>query len=220
MDEVEVSSLWTVPDGFRSGQDPALILAHGAGNDMNHPFLGHVAEGLAGAGALVVRFNFPYKEQGRKAPDRAPVLERTWRAVIDVVRADAELQPGALFLAGKSMGGRMASHVVATGASCSGLVFLGYPLHPAGKPDKLRVEHLDRIAVPMLFIQGTRDRLCQLDLLRPVLDQVKTPVDLHIIEGADHSFKVPKRLGRTEQSVWNEIVDVSARWMEGVAQTG
>ncbi len=204
----KVSSVWLVPDNYR--RETGIILAHGAGNDMHNPFLSHVHRALAKRGALSVKFNFPYKERGSKAPDRAPVLESTWRAVIGAVRNDPELAPRRLYLGGKSMGGRMASHLAAQGEDCAGLIFLGYPLHAAKKTDRLRSEHLPRIRCPMSFIQGTRDPLCDLDLLRALLPRLKTPVTLHIIEGGDHSFKVPKRLGRSEQAIWNEIVDTVA----------
>jgi predicted alpha/beta-hydrolase family hydrolase len=118
-----------------------------------------------------------------------------------------------VFAGGKSMGGRMASHLAAQGEAVDGLVFLGYPLHPSGKPDKLRADHLTAIEVPMLFIQGSRDPLCRLDLLDAALKPVKAPCLVHIIEGGDHSFKVLKRLGRTEQEVWREIVDTILGWV-------
>jgi hypothetical protein len=213
--DAEVSSVWAAPDDYRPGRDDALILAHGAGNDMHSPFLNHVHERLADRGVLTVKFNFPYKERGGKAPDRTPVLEATWRAVAAAVRADA-LAPARLFLGGKSMGGRMATHLAAAGEACAGLVLLGYPLHPARKPERLRDEHLPRIACPMLFIEGTRDPLCDLDLLRGILKTLPAPVQLHVIDGGDHSFKPPKRMGRAEPEVWDEIVTVTAEWMSRV----
>lgn len=213
--ETDVSSVWAVSEQYEQGTHTGLILAHGAGNDMHSPFLTQVHEALARRGVLTVKFNFPYKERGRQAPDRAPVLEATWRSVADAVRTDARLGPKHLFFAGKSMGGRMASHLAAAGEDCAGLVFLGYPLHPPNKPDALRAEHLSRIQCPMLFIQGTRDALCHPDLLKTVLSELRAPVTLHEIEGGDHSFKVLKRLGRSEQEVWQEIVDVTSQWLDG-----
>ena len=210
--EQSITSVWAVSDSY-DGQC-GLILAHGAGADMHHPFISHVHEGMAARGLLAVKFNFPYKEAGRKAPDRAPLLMATWRAVIAAVRRDRALAPQRLFLAGKSMGGRIASLVVAEGEPCDGLIFLGYPLHPPGKPDRLRAEHLARITCPMLFIQGSRDRLCELERLRQVLATLTAPVTLHVIEGGDHSFKVPKRMGRSEDEVWREIALVMGNWIE------
>ncbi len=210
--ESEVSAVWAVPDAYRPGRDAGLILAHGAGNDMHSAFISTVHEQLARRGVLTVKFNFPYKERGGKAPDRAPVLEAAWRAVAAAVRAD-ELAPGRLFLGGKSMGGRMATHLAAAGEPCAGLVLLGYPLHPARKPEKLRVEHLPRIRCPMLFIEGTRDPLCDLTLLRGILATLSAPVTLYVIEGGDHSFNLPKRLGRDGRDVFDEIVSVTEEWM-------
>ncbi len=206
------TSLWAIPDGYC--RQAAVILAHGAGSDKHHPFISFIHERLAERGFLSIKFNFPYKEQGRKAPDRMPVLMAAWRKIISAVRDDPELSPGKLFLSGKSMGGRVASLLVAEGESCEGLVFLGYPLHPPGKPEKLRAGHFGSIQCPMLFIQGDRDRLCELELLRAQLDRLKVPVTLYVIEGGDHSFKVLKRLGRSEEEVWAEIAGVMTSWIE------
>ncbi|WP_455203675.1 alpha/beta hydrolase family protein [Kaarinaea lacus] len=205
-DDTQVSSVWCVPDSYTPDNKLALLLAHGAGNDMHNEFLSYVHEQVAAEGILTVKFNFPYKEKGRKAPDRAPLLLATWRAVIDAVRNDTELVPNHLYLGGKSMGGRMASMIAAEGVPCHGLVFLGYPLHPSNKPEKLRCDHFADIKVPSLFIQGDRDSLCKLELLKKALPRLKGPSTLHVIEGGDHSFKVLKRLRRTEKQLWDEIV--------------
>lgn len=193
-----------------------VILGHGAGNDMTNPFLSAVHAGLAERGYTAVKFNFPYKERRGKAPDPAPVLERCWRHVIDAVRADEEIGARHIVIGGKSMGGRMASHVAAQGADVAGLVFLGYPLHPPGKTDKLRTAHLGQIAVPMLFFAGTRDPLCNLDLLRTTIDGLKAPITLKVIEGGDHSFKVLKSMKRADDDVWREIVDDTAAWLKKI----
>jgi len=132
------------------------------------------------------------------------------------VRGDPELAPGRLFLGGKSMGGRVASHLAAAGAECEGLLFLGYPLHPAGKPERLRDGHLADIECPMLFVEGTRDPLCRLELLQPVLARLGNRARLHLIEGGDHSFRLPKRLGRSEREVWDEILEAAIDWMAAV----
>jgi uncharacterized protein len=210
-DGVQVSSVWAVPDAY--GSERALVLAHGAGNDMHSDFVSYVHTEVAGRGALTVKFNFPYTERRARAPDRPPVLQQTWRAVAAAVRDDPELAPRRLVLGGKSMGGRIASVVAADGEPCAGLVFLGYPLHPAGQPDKLRVDHLPRITVPMLFVQGTRDALCDIGLLERTLATLAAPVTLHRIEEGDHSFAVPRRTGRTPAETYAEIVDVVARWI-------
>lgn len=214
--ETSVSSVWAIPDDYGNSGRDAVILAHGAGNDMNHLFLCYVHESMARRGMLSVKFNFPYKERGRKAPDRAPVLENTWRAVIESVGQDDALRPRRLFLAGKSLGGRMASHLAAQGEECAGLIYLGYPLHPPNNTDRLRAEHLPQIQCPMLFIEGMRDPLCDLTLLDSVLGRLDAPITLHTIEGGDHSFNVLKRLGRTQEAVWEEVVEVMSDWIKGL----
>ena len=211
--DTRISSEWAIPDGYQPGQDDAVILAHGAGNDMQHPFLSQIHLGLAEGGLLSVKFNFPYTELGRKAPDRAPILEQTWRAVTEAVRSDATLAPKRLFLGGKSMGGRIASQVVAQGVATDGLIFLGYPLHPAGQPGKLRVGHWPDIHCRVLFIQGTRDALCQIDALKTERVHLAGSVTLHEIPGGDHSFKRPKAAGQSAEAVIAEIVACILAWV-------
>lgn len=195
------------------GGSTLLVLAHGAGNDMHHPFLSFVCERVAAGGIATLRFNFPYKETGRKAPDPAPRLEATWRAVLQRVRTDPALGFRAVFVGGKSLGGRMALRVVAQGEAVDGLVFLGYPLHPAGKPDAPRTAHFSDLGVPSLFIQGTRDPLCDLGLLKEALPLLKAKATLCVIEGGDHSFKVPKKLGLSEGEVWERIATEIVDWI-------
>jgi hypothetical protein len=197
----------------RSGT--TLILAHGAGNDMTAPLLLAVAEGLAARGVTVLRFNFLYKEAGKKAPDPMPKLELVYQAAIEAMRAD---EPKCLFLGGKSMGGRVASMLAAKGTACDGLVFLGYPLHPAGRPEKLRDAHLPQIKAPMLFVEGTRDALCDLALLRPVLARLKKRASMHVVDGGDHSFDLLKSAGRTRESVHAEIITAIHGWIEDRAK--
>jgi len=211
-----VSAVVALPSGFkRPGRTPAIILAHGAGSDMASPFMSTVHSGLAREGYVAVKFNFPYTEARRRAPDPRPVLERCYRAVVDAVAADRTLAPPWIAIGGKSLGGRIASYVAAAGAAVRGLVFLGYPLHPAGRPEALRADHLPAVTVPMLFVEGTRDTLCDLDRLRPVLARLPH-ASLHTIEGGDHSFRVPRRTGRADEEVWAEIVGVVARWLRGL----
>lgn len=198
------------------GPRTAVILAHGAGNDMDTPFLSTVHEGLAASGYIAVKFNFPYKERGGRAPDPPAVLEACYRRVIAAIRNDAELTPHRIVIGGKSLGGRMASHVAAQGEDVGGLIFLGYPLHPARKPEQLRVAHLDKIRAPMLFFAGTRDPLCQLALLQSTLKRLPAATTLYVIEGGDHSFAVPKALRREPIAIWNEIVAVSTQWLRAL----
>ena len=212
---MDITSVWAIPDQYQPGQSNAVILAHGAGNDMPHPFMSYFHHAFAEAGLLSIKFNFPYTEQGRKAPDRAAVLEQTWRAIHDAVKTDA-LAPNRLFLAGKSMGGRVASLAVANGLECAGLIFLGYPLHPPKQPEKTRTEHWAAIHCPALFLEGTRDSLCDLALLKSSLPLLPGPVTLKVIEGGDHSFKVPKSLQRSQASVFEDMSTTAVDWMNQV----
>ena len=214
-DKTAVSSVWAIPE--RYDQNLALVIAHGAGNDMHNPFISYLHTHIAESGVLCVKFNFPYKEEGRRAPDSAQKLMQTWRAVIKELNSGAEASPARVFLSGKSLGGRMASMVVAEDSSADGLIFFGYPLHPPNQTNKLRVSHFENIICPMLFIEGTRDPLCDLDLLRQkVIDRYPNLATLHIIEGGDHSFRVLKKLNRTENSVWHEMVAVTVNWMNAL----
>jgi len=209
-----VSAVVACPKTRVSGDAPALILAHGAGNDMQSPFLSAVHEGLARRGYVAVKFNFPYTEKARRAPDSPAVLEACYSHVLRAVRNDARIGARRIVIGGKSLGGRIASHLAATGEPVAGLILLGYPLHPPRKTDQLRIAHLGNIRVPMLFFCGTRDALCDLELLRQTLGSLSAPVALHVIEGGDHSFNLPKSMHRSAAEVWTEIVDASARWLE------
>lgn len=211
---------FSVPGGTVSGlvdfaavpSGVTLVLAHGAGTDLRHAFMRDVAARLSARGVTAVRFNFPYTERGDRAPDRAPVLEACYRAVLEQVRADPRLGGGRLAIGGKSMGGRMASHLAAAGEAAGALVFLGYPLHPAGRPERRRAAHLPRIAAPMLFLTGTRDALCPLGGLREVLAGLPRAT-LHVVDDADHSFAVRKKSGRTAEMVLDELADTTAAWL-------
>jgi uncharacterized protein len=198
----EVSGAIHTPASTRRA---TLVWAHGAGGDMDHPHVVGVAQGLAARGIEVVRFNFLYREQGRKAPDRGPKLEACYTAVADQVGKDADR----LYLGGGSMGGRIASQIVAGGSPAAGLVFQSYPLHPPGKPERLRDQHLYRIAVPMLFVSGTKDEFATADLLRRTLEKLPTAT-LHRIEGANHGLRVK---GRKLAEVLGEVVDTIDAWI-------
>lgn len=191
----------------------AVALAPGAGTSMENPLLLAVAERLAERGHAVLRFNFAYRERGSKRPDPPQKLIATYRAAADVLRRRG---PGKLVIGGRSMGGRMATLLAAEGYACDGLLLLGYPLHPAGKPEKLRDEHLSKVAAPLLFVQGTRDALCDLRLLRPVIARLGERATLHEVAGADHGFEVRKMDGRTPESVLEEVTVASANWIERV----
>jgi len=177
---------------------------------MESTFMSSVAPGLGGEGFGVWRFNFLYQERGRKSPDRAPVLEETYRSVIDEVRGRGA---GTLVAGGKSMGGRIASQVAASGAPVDGLVFHGYPLHPPGRPERMRDAHLHDIAVPMLFVEGTRDPFCPLETLEKVRAGLTAPTEVAVIDGGDHSFKARKSSGRTTEQAWGLVVQMTADWI-------
>jgi uncharacterized protein len=210
-----VSAVVALPSRFRVGRTPAVLIAHGAGAGMSSPFISFVHASLATAGYVAVKFNFPYAEARRRTPDPRPVLERCYRTVLDAVAADRALLPPWIAIGGKSLGGRIASYLGAAGAPVRGLFFLGYPLHPAGTPDVLRAEHLPAVSVPMLFIQGTRDALCDFDRLRPVVARLPRAT-LHVVEGGDHSFRLPRRDGKPEESVWSDVVGAVVRWLPGL----
>lgn len=206
------------PPATASGSDATFIFAHGAGAPQTHPFMTAFARGLATRGIEVVTFNFSYMERGRRVPDRAPRLEACYRAVIGVVRARPAAAGRRLFVGGKSMGGRIASQAVAGDAQAGrsptvdGLVFLGYPLHPPGRPDKLRAAHLPAIAAPMLFVQGSRDAFGTPDELRPVLADC-TRADLHVVDGGDHSLRVRGKDAPSTAEVHANVQNAIADWI-------
>ncbi len=189
-----------------------LVLGHGAGAGMRHAFMEAVARALADHGIATLRYQFPYMEQGSRRPDSRPVLLATVRAA---VAAASEIAGGLPLLAGgKSMGGRMTSMAAAEAAlpEVRGLVFFGFPLHPAGRPSTERGGHLSKVTVPMLFLQGTRDNLAELDLLRPICDGLGKRAELHTVDGADHSFHVLKSSGRTDRQILEELARIVASW--------
>jgi predicted alpha/beta-hydrolase family hydrolase len=202
------------PDG-RAGI--ALLLAHGSGGNQMSPFMVDYAKGLAERGIDAVTFNFLYSEQRRKLPDRNDKLEACWRAVIAAARSGGlgdEIARGRLAIGGKSMGGRIASQVAAADPEAiAALVALGYPLHPPGKPEQLRTQHLPAITVPMLIVQGERDAFGTPDELRPVLRTLKAKAQLHVVEGGDHSFKVPKSADTPQAEVHRRVLDEIARFL-------
>lgn len=191
-----------------------IVIAHGAGNDMNFPLLVRLAREAAREGWAALRFNFPYRNEGRKSPDRQEVLEDSWRSACAKVRSGLAGKKKTLVGAGKSLGGRVASQMVAREElPVNGLVFLGYPLHPPGKKDHRRDAHLYEICEPMLFFVGTRDSLCDLDTLQDVIGHLTAPCDLKIIEGGDHSFHVPKSAGVSREEIDRRIVENALLWL-------
>lgn len=190
-----------------------LVFGHGAGAGMHHPFMEQMSAALATRGMATLRYQFPYMEAGRRAPDRAPRLIQAVRAAVDAAGRLANGLP--LFAGGKSMGGRMTSMAAAEQKlpGVRGLVFFGFPLHGVGKaPSTDRGIHLANVELPMLFLQGTRDRLADLDLLRPLVLEIRPVSALHVVEGADHGFHMLKRSGRTDQEVIDELADAATGW--------
>ena len=199
-----VSGAWHHP---ADGGD-YLILAHGAGGAMDTPQLKSYADEIAARGLGAVRFNFAYAEAKKKAPDKTEKLEACYRGVAEEVSKRAKR----LFIGGRSMGGRIGSHIVAQGFPAAGLVFLAYPLHPPGKPERIRDEHLKTIDVPMLFLQGSRDPFAQPDLLDRTIAALPTAT-LHRVHNGDHSHKVP---GRPAADVLDELVGATFDWLEKI----
>jgi uncharacterized protein len=208
-DSRRVSALLEVPAPARA----CLVLAHGAGAGMTHPFMADVARGLAERGIATLRYQFPSMEQGSKRPDTPAVAQATVRAA--VAEAARRLPALPLFAGGKSFGGRMSAQAQAAQPlpRVQGLVFFGFPLHPAGKPSDTRAQHLGEVKVPMLFLQGTRDALADLALLRPVVERLGAGARLEVFEDADHSFHVRARSGRTDAQVRAAMLDAVAEWM-------
>lgn len=200
------------------------LLGHGAGASQDSGFMRMFAKGLASRGLDVMTFNFVYMEQGRSVPDQKPKLESCFRAVIEAAVKHRKLKHNRLVIGGKSMGGRIASQVAAAAAlgkeplvnEIDGLVFLGYPLHPPGNPAKLRVEHLEGIGKPMLFVQGTRDALGTPEEIRPFIKNLRPAARIHAIEGGDHSFKAPKKFGLSQDEIYETAMDEIVRWAESI----
>jgi hypothetical protein len=190
----------------------AVVLGHGAGGNRQTPLLLALAERIAASGRRAVLYNFPYAEARSRRPDPPARLEAATRAVGSFARAS--LGAARLVHGGKSMGGRIASQVVAAGEAADGLVFLGYPLHSPGRPDKLRDAHLPAVEVPMLFLQGTRDDFARWDLIEDLARRLAAPATLHRLEGADHSFRVPAKSGRTDDDVRAELEGALFGWLE------
>jgi predicted alpha/beta-hydrolase family hydrolase len=196
------------------------VIAHGAGAGMSHPFMAAVADELDERGIATLRYQFPYMERGSKRPDSPRLAQATVRAA---VAAAARLVPKlALFAGGKSFGGRMTSQAQAEAPlpQVHGLVFLGFPLHPPGRPSDERGQHLFGIKIPLLFLQGARDEFAQHSLLEPLVANLGSRASLHTFEDADHSFHVPARTGRKDAQVRSELLDILAGWIDTVLASG
>jgi len=208
----EVSAILDRPENARG----LLVLAHGAGAGMRHPFMNDIVRRLGERGVATFRYQFPYMERGAGRPDPQPVLlECVLSAVAAAHEAAGDLP---MIAGGKSMGGRMTSNAAAESPlpGVRGIAFFGFPLHPPGTPGTSRANHLERVTLPMLFLQGTRDTFAGLDLLRPVVERLGSRATLHVIDGADHSFGVLKRTGRTHADVLDELATTVVTWAEAL----
>ena len=208
-----VSALLMCP----ANADCLLVLGHGAGAGMRHVFMETLSDHLADRRIATFRYQFPYTEQGRRRPDFQPILLKTVRSAISAASALSDGLP--LFAGGKSMGGRMTSLAAAKEplADVRGIVFFGFPLHPVQNPGIERSDHLKEADVPLLFLQGTRDKLAQLNLLEPVCQDLAQGATLHLVEEADHGFHVLKRSGRTDDDVQDELADTTRTWIDSLA---
>lgn len=210
--EKRVRAVLDLPEAI--SRNAVLILGHGANNDLEHPVVRGVAQRLTRQGVAAVRFNFPYAEEGRKKPDPDEVLEAALRAVKQYVAELVELKGMGIFLGGKSLGARIAAQLAAQGEPARGLVFLGYPLHPPGRPEALRDKPLCQLPCPALFIQGSRDPFCHFDRLGEVLARMSVRTDLHVLPGLGHSYE--KGSEPVAPEVLEEVSRVIVAWVESL----
>lgn len=210
--ERNVSALWLAPANAKA----AFVFAHSAGAGMTHPSMATIANGLADRGVATLRYQFPYMEARSKRPDPPKLCHTTVRAAVSEAARLAPTLP--LFAGGRSFGGRMTSQAQALEPlpAVRGLIFLGFPLHPTGKPSDERATHLDDVQTPMLFLSGTNDDLAHLDLLQPVVKRLGKRATLHLFENADHSFHVPARSGKKDADVRIELLDAMLRWIDAL----
>jgi predicted alpha/beta-hydrolase family hydrolase len=209
-----VSGVLGIPEWWPTGSRVGVVLAQATPKE--DPLLEGIQRGLTERTYLTLRFRFPHCEAGKKRPDPMPVLHRTYQAAVSILGRDPTAAPAHIFTGGKNLGALVAAHAATSRVRVEGLFFLGYPLHKQDRPEEVRAERLFRVISPMLFVQGTRDRLCDLPTLRRTLARVGAPVQLHAVEGADHSFRVPRKTGRTPEDVETEIMNTLANWISNV----
>ncbi len=212
----EVSAVLGVPRWWPTGSRVSVVLAHGAARSQDEPLLVDLHRELTERRYLTLRFNFPFAEAQKKRPDSMSVLRRTFRAAIGALARDPTAAPAHLFIGGKGLGGQVAADLVAARVRADGSFFLGYPLHSQDKPEQVQAEQLYRIISPMLFLQGTRDRHCDLDVLRQTLTRVGAPTALHTCQEADNHFHVLKKSGRRDEEVRDELVGAIDGWIQKV----
>jgi hypothetical protein len=211
-----VTGVMGVPEWWPTGARVGVVMAHDRGGDRDDPILVGLQQGMTARGFLSLRFNFPFAELGKQRPDREHVLERVFLEAVQLLARDPAAAPAHLFLGGKGIGGRTAAATAMARLRVDGLFFLGFPLHPPDKPRDLDAEVLYRVIAPMLFVQGTRDRSCDLDVLRKTLARVGAPKTLHVVAEADHALKVLKKSGRTQEAVIDETLATLQGWIQKV----
>lgn len=211
-----VSAVLGIPEWWPTGSRVSIVLCHGPTGSKDEPLLVALQTALTGRKYLTLRFNFPFAEMGKKRPDPMPVLERTLRHAVATLGRDPTAAPAHLFLGGRGLGGRVAANLATSAVRADGLFFLGFPLHKAGRPEEVQADRLFRAVSPLLFLQGTRDRQCDLEALRHTLVRVGAPTTLHVVQDADQSFRVPKKSGRTEEEVQREILETIDGWIHRV----
>ena len=212
--EVAVTGSVGIPAWWPSGHRVGIVLAHDTGTNMEQEFLATLHTRLGEHGYLTLLFNFPFAEQRKKRPDPFPLLERTFRAAATSLVRDPQIAPARLFFGGMGLGARVASQVVAQGQTADGVVCLGFPLHPSGKPNQQKADSLFRIICPVLFVQGSRDPYCRIDRLEILLRRIGAPTRLHVVQDADHSFGLIKRSSRSPEEVSEEVLTA----MDGFVQ--
>jgi len=208
-----VSGVLGMPEWWPTGSRVGIVLAHGSSGSQDDPLVAELHRSLTERKYLTLRFNFPFAEAQKKRPDPPAVMERVLRAAIGVLGRDPTAAPAHLFVGGKGLGARVAADLATGRPRVDGAFFLGYPLHAPGDAKQIRVEHLYRIVSPMLFLQGTRDKACDIDVLRKVLTRVGAPTTLQVVQEADGQFKVPKKSGRTDAAVREEMLALIDGWI-------
>jgi len=204
--DVTVSGRISMPEWWPSGQRIGVVLAHDLETSLDDPRILALQRGLSERSHLVLAFNFPYTQQGKKRPDPEPLLERTFRAAVAMILRDAEAAPGRVFVGGYGLGARIATHVVAQGLKVEGLICLGFPLHPSGKPNQQRIDALYRVTSPILFVQGARDAHCRVDRLSSALKTIGAPTQLHVIEDCGQGLGLIRRSTRAPENVDAEVL--------------
>jgi predicted alpha/beta-hydrolase family hydrolase len=214
----EVSGVLGIPRWWPTGARVSVVFAHGRGRDMDDPLIEYLHRELTERHFLTLRFNQPFAEAGKRRPDSMPVMRRTLRAAIGVLANDPTAAPAHLFLGGKNQGAHVAADLAGSRVRVDGLFFLGYPLHTTGKPETAQAEQLYRLISPMLFVQGTRDRACDIDVLRETLTRVGAPTTLQVCQEADQHFKVLKKSDRTEEEVFAEVLEGLHAWINKILE--